>query len=103
MSEQRMRKVPERCGLSIAQCGLSLFDAIVFHNRVAHGDAFVADVGSGVIAWAGDQLCNKALSFVAEGTTEGVVFPKTAHRLFTQDTGFGPIDLGIRSSSTIRA
>src|SRR5579863_7036617 len=48
-----------------SSCGRS-GGAVVFENRVADGDALVADVGPGVVTRGGDQLGYGVLRFVAE-------------------------------------
>jgi hypothetical protein len=47
--------------------------AIVFNDRVADGNAFVADIRARVIAWGRNKFANYVLAFVAEGTAEGIV------------------------------
>jgi hypothetical protein len=46
---------------------------IVFQDRVANGNALVADVSSRIIAGRGDELTDNVLTFMAEGTTKGIV------------------------------
>ncbi len=41
---------------------------VVFENRRANSDAFVADVGSRVVGWTRNQLSDVGLGLMAEGT-----------------------------------
>ena len=52
---------------------------VVFENRVADGDALVADVSAGVIAGGGDQLSDYVLAFMAKRTTERIVGTGSLH------------------------
>jgi len=49
----------------IGSAGRSL-DLVVFENGIAHGNAFVADVGSGVIAGGGDELSDYVLTLMTK-------------------------------------
>jgi hypothetical protein len=44
--------------------------AIVFQDRIAYGDTFIADVGSRVIAGGGDQLTYDVLTLMAKRATQ---------------------------------
>ena len=46
---------------------------VVLENRVAYGDALVANVGARVIGGGGDQLTDNVLALMAEGTTQRIV------------------------------
>jgi hypothetical protein len=47
--------------------------SIIFYDRVAYGDAFVADIGTRVVTGGGDELTDNVLAFVTERTAEGIV------------------------------
>ena len=64
--------------------------AVVFEDRVADGDAFVADVGARIIAWRRDQLGDCVLRFMAERAAKCVVGTRArfhAANLFIPRTG----------------
>jgi hypothetical protein len=42
----------------------------IFEDMVAHFDAFVADIGGA--RWAGYEICNYRLAFLAEGAFQGI-------------------------------
>jgi hypothetical protein len=46
---------------------------VIFQNGIADSNAFVADVGPGVIARGGNQFPNNILTFMAEGTSKSVI------------------------------
>ena len=52
---------------------------VVLENRIADGDAFVANVRARIIARGGNQLADNVLAFMTEGTTEGIVRTSTLH------------------------
>jgi hypothetical protein len=56
-----------------------LIVTIVFKDRIADRDAFIANVSTRVVAWRRDELSNNVLAFVAKGTTERVVRTSTLH------------------------
>ena len=58
---------------------VGLFMAVIFENRITYGDAFVADVRTGVIAWGRNQLADNILAFMAKGTAERIVRTSTLH------------------------
>ncbi len=47
--------------------------AIIFNDRVAYGDAFVANIGAWVVTGGGDELTDHILTFMTERTAEGIV------------------------------
>jgi hypothetical protein len=47
--------------------------AVVLNDGIAYGDAFVTDVGAGIIAWGGDEFANYILTLVTKRTAEGIV------------------------------
>ena len=59
---QRLRQLMGRA--------VRLILAVVFKDRIADGDAFIANVGSRIIAGGGDQLTYDVLTLVAKGTTQ---------------------------------
>ena len=52
---------------------------IVLQNGIAYGDAFVADVGPGVITRRRDELADNVLTFMTKGTTQRIVRPSALH------------------------
>jgi hypothetical protein len=56
-----------------------LIVTIVFKDRIADRDAFIANISTRVVAWRRDELSNNVLAFVAKGTTERVVRTSTLH------------------------
>src|SRR6476659_10296105 len=60
-----------------------LIGAVVFQDRVADSDAFVANVGSRVIAGGRDELANYVLTLMTKGTTQGIIGSGTFHAVFS--------------------
>src|ERR1700730_11957930 len=56
-----------------------LLIAIVLEDRVADGNALIADIGAWVIRGGGDQFTNNILAFMAKRATEGIVGAGTLH------------------------
>ena len=52
---------------------IALLMPVVFDDRIADCNAFVADVGARIIAGGGDQFTDDVLAFMTERTTEGIV------------------------------
>jgi hypothetical protein len=46
---------------------------VILNDRIAYGNALVADIRSWVIARRGDELANYVLAFMTERTAEGIV------------------------------
>jgi hypothetical protein len=53
---------------------------VVVQDGIADGDAFITDVGAGVIRWGGNQLTNNVLAFMAERTAKRIVGASSLHR-----------------------
>jgi hypothetical protein len=47
--------------------------AVIFDDRITNRDAFIADVGSRIIARGRNKFANYVLAFVAKRTAEGIV------------------------------
>jgi hypothetical protein len=56
-----------------------LLIAVVLEDRVADGNALIADIGAWVIRGGGDQFTNNILAFMAKRATEGIVGAGTLH------------------------
>jgi hypothetical protein len=52
---------------------IRLIVTIVLQNRIAYGDAFVANVGTWVIVGRGDELADYVLTLMTERTTQCVI------------------------------
>jgi hypothetical protein len=62
------------------------FDFVIFENRVANGNALIADVGSGIVARGGDQLSDYVLAFVTKRTPQSIIGSGTLHAVFSSFT-----------------
>ena len=60
--------------------GVRLLVPVVLEDLVADRDAFIANVGAGIIARRGNQLADNVLALVAEGTAQGVVRTRSFHQ-----------------------
>jgi hypothetical protein len=56
-----------------------LIMTVVFKNRITDGNAFVTNVGLGIVGGRGDQLPDYVLAFVAEGTTQSIIRASALH------------------------
>src|SRR5262249_24959476 len=52
---------------------------VVFQDRVADRDAFIANVGPRIIARGGDQLADNILTFVTKTASQSIIGPGTLH------------------------
>jgi hypothetical protein len=62
---QRFRK--------LVLCPVRLIVPIVLQDRIAYGDAFVANVSSGIVVGGGDQLPDYVLTLVTKTTSQSVI------------------------------
>ncbi len=53
---------------------------VVFKDRIADGDALVANIGARVVGGGGDQLADNVLALVTERTTKRIVGASALHR-----------------------
>ena len=56
-----------------------LLIAVILEDRVADGNALIADIGAWVILRRRDQFTNNILAFMAKRATEGIVGAGTLH------------------------
>jgi len=56
-----------------------LLVTVILENRVAYSDALIANIGARIIGRRGDELSDDVLTFVAEGTTQGIIGAGTLH------------------------
>jgi hypothetical protein len=68
----------QRFGDLVGGAGGSL-DLVVFENGIADGDALVANVGSRILAWAGDQLAHNVLGLMTKAAAECFVAGRSFH------------------------
>jgi len=59
------------------------FDFIVLKNRITNSDAFVTDVGPGVIARGGDEFSDYVLALVAKRTSQSIIGSGTLHAVIS--------------------
>ena len=78
----------KRLGDLIGSAGRGL-DLIVFENGIADGNAFVADVGSGVIAGRRDELADYVLTLMTKRTPQSIIGSGTLQAVFSY-SAFGP-------------
>jgi NAD(P)H-hydrate repair Nnr-like enzyme with NAD(P)H-hydrate dehydratase domain len=52
---------------------------VVLKDRVAYGDALVANISTGVVGGRGDQLPDNILALMAERTTQRIIGACTLH------------------------
>src|SRR5678815_4276451 len=73
-----------------------LLIAVVLENRVADGNALIADVGARVIRGGGDQFTNDILTFMTKRTAKGIIGAGTLHKVSCTK------DLDLRTLSVYR-
>src|SRR5262249_17527761 len=54
---------------------------VIFQDRVANGNALIANIGSGVVAWRRDQFPDNILTFMAERAAQGLIGSGSLHTL----------------------
>jgi len=59
---------------------------IVFENGIANRNAFVADVGSRVIAGRRNELADYVLTLMTKGTSQSIIGSGTLHADFSSST-----------------
>jgi hypothetical protein len=64
----------------LVRSAIGLIVTVILENRIAYGDAFVADIGSRVIAGGGNELSDYILAFMAKGATKGIIRSGSLHK-----------------------
>jgi hypothetical protein len=67
------------------RCAVGLIVTIVLKDRIANGNAFVANVSSRIIVGGRNQFADYVLTLVTKRTTQCVVGTSTFHAGFSVD------------------
>ena len=79
----------------VGSSGRSL-DLVVFENRVADRNAFVADVGTRIVAGGGDELSDYVLTLMTKRTSQSIIGSGTLHAVFSSSAADGIGTHGLR-------